>query len=148
MSIVVLSPCLFPSDPCTLFSLQRMLVLLLHPHNLYFIKNLFFVLEYSWLTIFWVSGGQQMDSTIYIHASWSQKYPSHPGCHIINRSSPFYTVTLCWLSILNRTVPTTHFWRFNLEILGSLLWPTLTLFGHSRLGWVMYSGFPTPPDSP
>ena len=51
-----LSPCLFPSGSCSLFSLQRMLGLLLCPHNPYFIKKkkqtLYLVLEYSRLTIF------------------------------------------------------------------------------------------------
>ena len=140
MSIVLLSPCFFPSDSCSFFSLQRMLILLLHPHNPYFIKKLYFVLEYSWLTTFWVSGGQYMDSNICIHESWSQKYPSYTGCYIIKRSSLCYTVTCCWLSILNRAVPTKLSWRLNSGTLGSLLRPTLTLFGHYRLGWVTYSG--------
>ena len=39
------------------------------------------------------------------------KTPSHPGCHITERSSLCYTVTWCWLSILNRAVPTTRSWR-------------------------------------
>ena len=93
-----------------------------------------------------------MDSTICTHVSWSPKYPSHPGCHII--SSLCHKVTRCWLPILNRAVPTTHSWRHNLETLGSnletlgsFLQPALTLFGHSRFGWVTYSGSPSPPVS-
>ena len=148
MSIVLLSPCFFPSDSCSFFSLQRMLVLLLHPHNQYFIKKLYFVLEYSWLTTFWVSGGQYMDSNICIHESWSQKFPSHTACHIIKQSSLCYTVTHCWLSILNRAVPTTISWSFNSGTLQSLLQSTLTLCGHSRLGWVKYSCSPSPLVSP
>ena len=107
-------------------------------------KNLDFALEYSWLIIFWVSGGQESDSIICIPVSWSQRYPSHPGCHITEWNSPCYTLTHCRLSILNRAVPTTHSWRLNLGTLGSLLWPTLTLFGHSKLRWVTYSGSPSP----
>ena len=107
----------------------------------------FFILEYSWLIIFWVSGGQESDSIICIPVSWSQRYPSHPGCHITEWNSPCYTLTHCRLSILNRAVPTTHSWRLNLGTLGILLWPALTHFGHSRLGWVMYSGSPSPPVS-
>ena len=30
------------------------------------------------------------------------------------------------------------------DTLRNLLQPTLTLFGHSRIGWVTYSGSPTP----
>ena len=145
MSIVLLSPCFFPSDSCSFFSLRRMLLLLLHPHNSYFIKKLYFVLEYSCLTIFWVSGGQYMVSNICIHESWSPKYPSHTGCYINKRSSLCYTVTRCWLSILDTALPTKVSWRLNSGTLGSLLQPTLTLFGHSRLGWVTYSGSPSPP---
>ena len=92
----------------------------------------FFILEYSWLIIFWVSGGQESDSIICIPVSWSQRYPSHPGCHITEWNSPCYTLTHCRLSILNRAVPTARSWRFKLGTLGILLWSALTLFGHSR----------------
>ena len=107
----------------------------------------YFLLEYSWLTIFWVSGGHQMDSIVCSYVSWSQRYPSNPGYHITERISLCYKVTHCWLSILNTAVPTTRSWRLNSGTLGSLLQPTLTPVGHSRLGWVMYFGSPFPPVS-
>ena len=141
--LVLLTPCFFPSDTYSLFSLLRMQVLLWYPHNPNCIKNLF-LLEYSWLTIFWVSGGHQMDSIVCSYVSWSQRYPSNPGCHITERISLCYKVTHCWLSILNIAVPTTRSWRLNSGTLGSLLQPTLTPVGHSRLGWVMYFGSPFP----
>ena len=95
-----------------------------------------------------ISASQQSDSVICIHVSLSQRYPSHLGCHITEWNSPCYTLTRCWLSILNRAMPTTLSWRFNSGTLRSFLQPTLTLFGHSRIGWVTYSGSPSPLVSP
>ena len=145
------------SSPLSLFLSFWLLLLVFSAENagsppasaqsiLYF--KTFFILEYSWLIIFWVSGGQESDSIICIPVSWSQRYPSHPGCHITEWNSPCYTLTHCRLSILNRAVPTTHSWRLNSGTLGSFLQPALTLFDHSRIGWVTYSRPPSPPVSP
>ena len=137
--LLTLAPC-FVYRECTFFSHIPTVQTL-------FLKKPCFLMDYSWLTIFWVSGGHQMDSIVCSYVSWSQSYPCHPGCHITEQISLCYTVTHCWLCILNIAVPTACSWRLNSGTLGSLLQPTFTLFGHSRLDWVMYSGSRFPPFS-
>ena len=73
----------------------------------YFFQIFYFILEYSRLTVLWVSGGQQRDSIIHIHVSILPQIPLPSRLlHNIERSSLCYTAGPCWLSILNTAVCT------------------------------------------
>ena len=52
-----------------------------------FFKNVYFVLEYSQLTLLViVSGGQQRNSATHAHVSSRPQLLSHPSCHLtLNR---------------------------------------------------------------
>ena len=56
------------------------------------------------------SGEQQMDSAIHVHVSIvPQIPPSSSLLRNIEQSSVYYTVGLCWLSILNIAVRTCQY---------------------------------------
>ena len=67
-------------------------------------KKFYFVLEYNWLTMLWVSGEQQGPSHTYtcIHSPPNSSSSRLP--HNIEQNSLCYTVGPCWLSILNIAV--------------------------------------------
>ena len=73
----------------------------------FFFQIFYFILEYSRLTVLWVSGGQQRDSIIHIHVSILPQIPLPSRLpHNIEWSSLCSTVGPCWLSILNTAVCT------------------------------------------
>ena len=71
-------------------------------------ERLYFILECSQLTLVIDSGEKQRDSALHIHVFIPihvSKRPFLPGFHI-EQNSMFYTIDLCWLSILNIAVCT------------------------------------------
>ena len=94
-------------------------------------KKNYIALVYSQLTmvinsVVIVSGGQQRDSAIHLHASILPRslLPSRLPC-TIEQSSLCYTVRPCWLSILN--IAALYFCILNYLSLGLCLWTFLSL---------------------
>ena len=79
-----------------------------------------------------VSGVQQTDSVIHIHASTLFQILSlFRLLQNIEQCSLYYTVDYCWLSSLNTAVCTCQSQTPNLALLPTLPWQTLSSFSKS-----------------